>query len=120
MNERRDYWRLHIDLPATYEIVGSGEEASTTILNISHSGLCIQSSSFIKKNTLVVLKFNLEYLGDMVLHAVVMWSGPEKGKKCAQNGVKITDKTDSTTRKRFVHFYEQKMLEPPKSEDVML
>lgn len=112
MNEKRTTHRLDIELPATIEMQGVQKAAAlATTLNISGTGVCLQSKQRFNVGQDLVIKLKIPEEGQVSIHVKVVWVKEAMNFNTREYiaGIRITDamKLDEA---KFIKFYADQLI----------
>lgn len=113
MGTKRESRRIQIELHGHYRIWESDFPYSViTLVNISHTGICFKTDEEVESGNSVELKIKMDNGKEISLLAKVIWSNAIPDSEFFNTGVQIMN-TNSDDAKKFVKFYNSKLLYPP-------
>lgn len=108
MNEKRLFQRIRINLPGSFKAFGVSEDFfETTVLGLSHEGVCFYSNFSIKENQGVELTIRLPEGKNIKVNGVTVWSDKKDSSGFFQVGLKLI-KAGTEDEKSFMDFYKEK------------
>lgn len=108
MNEKRAFQRISVNLSGSFKAFGVSDDSfETTVLGLSHEGICFYSSLKIKENQGIELTVHLPGEKHIKVNGVTVWSDKKDQSGFFQVGLKLV-KSGTEDEKALMDFYKEK------------